>query len=258
MTLLLLGAAAVGLVHSLLPDHWVPLAVVARTQRWSLLRLGRVSALASGAHVVTSVVLGGVVALVGLQFQKQIEAQQGHVVGAVLVATGAAFLVWGLTGHGHAHEHGPPKESHEHGHRPADQMSAEGDHAHEHAHGAVHHSHRHHHEAFVRAQASRIADRAGGDTWLRRLSVVAVPFGAAASPDLTFLPLAFAAGVRGGGAVAAVLIVFGAVTMVTFVGLTLIATAAGYQLQGEWLERNANTITSLVLITVGVTVFVGV
>jgi nickel/cobalt transporter (NicO) family protein len=44
MTLLLLGAAAVGFAHALLPDHWVPLAVVALTQRWSLLRLGRVSA----------------------------------------------------------------------------------------------------------------------------------------------------------------------------------------------------------------------
>jgi nickel/cobalt transporter (NicO) family protein len=259
MTLLLLGAATVGILHSLLPDHWVPLAVVARTQRWSLFRLARVSTLAASGHVLASIALGAVVALVGLQFQRQIETQQGHLVGAVLIVTGAAFLVWGMTGHGHAHPHGDePEDSHRHVHAPADAMSRGGSHAHEHAHGEVRHSHRHHHDAFVQEQASRIAERTGEDAWLRRLSVVAVPFGAAASPDLTFLPFAFAATTYGRGAVASVLVVFAAATMLTFVGLTVIATAAGYQMQGEWLEKNANTVTSLVLIGIGVLVFAGI
>src|SRR4030081_2597225 len=101
--LLVIGAAAVGPIHSILPDHWVPLAVVARTQHWSLARLARVTTLAAAGHVLTSVVLGGLVALIGLQFQKQVETQQGHIVGGVLVITGVGFLIWGLTGHGHAH-----------------------------------------------------------------------------------------------------------------------------------------------------------
>ena len=59
--LLVLGAAVVvAVLHSILPDHWVPLAIVARTQRWSLWRVGRVTLLASLGHVVTSLVLGGI------------------------------------------------------------------------------------------------------------------------------------------------------------------------------------------------------
>lgn len=255
MTLLLVGAAAVGFVHALLPDHWVPLAVVARTQRWSLYRLGRVSALAAGAHVLASIILGGFIALIGLQFQRQVETQQGHIVGVVLILTGAALLAWHLTGHGHAHEH---DDSHRHKHQPSQELAGEGDHSHEHAHEGVRHSHRHHHEAFVRAQASRLAERSDQGTWVGRIGAIAVPFGAAASPDLTFLPFAFAAGTHGRGAVAAVLGVFGAVTMVTFVGLTVIATAAGYQVQGVWLEKHANTLTSFVLIAIGVAVFAGI
>lgn len=261
MTLLLIGAAAVGILHSLLPDHWVPLAVVARTQRWGLFRLGRVSALAAGGHVLASLVLGGVVALVGLRFQHTIETQQGHIVGAVLVLTGVGLLLWGLTGHGHMHEHGDSHDhelEHDHQHSPSQQMSRGGEHAHEHAHQGVMHSHRHYHEAFVQSQASRIAAHSSESSWVSRLAAVAVPFGAAASPDLTFLPFAFAAGTRGGGSVAAVLGVFAAVTMVTFVGLTVIATAVGYQMQGEWLEKHANTVTATVLIVIGVAVFAGV
>ena len=257
----MLGAATVGVVHSLLPDHWVPLAVVARTNNWSMVRLARTSFLAAAGHVLTSIVLGGVVALVGLQFQKEIETQQGHIVGGLLVVTGLAFLVWGLTGHGHLHEHGvehdrsASDQSHVHQHEAGVAIAPE--HTHEHAHAGVRHSHRHSHEAFIKARADLIADHSSRGTLAGQLSAIAVPFGVAASPDLTFLPFAIAASALGVGSVATVLGVFSIVTLVTFVGLTVIASAVGYQMRGEWLEKNANTITSGVLIAIGVVAFVG-
>ena len=277
--LLVVGAATVGVVHSILPDHWVPLAVVARTQRWTMLRLARVSFLAASGHVLTSIGLGSVVALVGLQFQKQIETQQEHIVGGILVVTGIGFLLWGITGHGHVHEHGSESEkanheanrnhdehqavsrrqlddqAHDHVHEAG--VAVAGEHIHEHTHGGVRHSHRHSHEAFIRARAELIVERSGRGTLLGHIGAIAVPFGVAASPDLTFLPFAVAASAFGVGSVSAVLGAFSAVTLATFVGLTLTATAVGYQMRGEWLEKNANTITSLVLIAIGVVAYVG-
>lgn len=224
--LLLLAAAAVAILHSILPDHWVPLAVVARTQRWSVLRVARVSTLASVGHVVSSLILAGIVAAVGLQFQHQLETQQGHIIGAVLVLTGLGFLVWGLRsgGQGHDHDHG---HSHDQGQDP--------DHGHEQTQAPV-----------------------SQQTLARRLAAIAVPFGVAASPDLTILPVALAASAVSRGAVAGVLVVFSVITIGVFVGLTVLATLAGYQLKGDWLERNANTITALVLIVIGIVAFIGV
>ncbi len=226
IALLVVAAASVAVLHSILPDHWVPLAVVARTQRWSLLRVARVSTLASAGHVLTSVVLGGVIAVVGLQFQREIDVQQGHIVGGVLVLTGLGFLVWGLTGHGHGHDH-------------------------EHNHGQPHEQSDDHEDGPTVETASTEQPLA------RRLAAIAVPFGVAASPDLTILPVALAASAVGGVTVAGVLIVFVAVTMATFVGLTVLATIAGYRMKGEWLERNATTITALVLIAIGIVAYVG-
>jgi len=37
----------------------------------------------------------------------------------------------------------------------------------------------------------------------------------------------------------------------------VLATLAGYQLKGEWLERHANTITAVVLIAIGVVAYIG-
>lgn len=227
---LVLGAAVVvAILHSLLPDHWVPLAIVARTQRWSLWRVGRVTFLASLGHVITSLILGGVLALIGLQFQKELETQQGHIIGAVLILTGIIFLIWGLVGngpHGHKHEEG---------------------HTHHHEHDDHDHENEHHHEERVVKEQTKA----------KGLAAIVVPFGVAASPDLTILPVALAASALGIGAVVAVLSVFAVVTIVTFVGLTVIATLAGYQIKGQWLENNANTITSLVLIAIGIIAFIG-
>jgi len=91
--LLLIAAGTVGFLHSILPDHWVPLAVIGRTQRWSIARVARVSFLASVGHLLTSVVIAGIIALVGLQFRHAFETEQGHIVGSVLVLTGLGFLV---------------------------------------------------------------------------------------------------------------------------------------------------------------------
>jgi nickel/cobalt exporter len=223
--LLLGAAAAVAILHSILPDHWVPLAVVGRTQRWSLLRVARVSALASAGHVVASVVLAGIIAAIGLQFQRQLETQQGHIVGAVLILTGVGFLLWGLTGHGHNHDQG---------------------HNHAHAHG--------HEEGHTHTGQATPARQ---QTLARRLAAIAVPFGVAASPDLTILPVALAASAVGRGAVVGVIGVFAALTMATFIGLTVLATLAGYQIKGEWLERHATTITAVVLIAIGVVAYIG-
>ncbi len=230
----LLGAAAtVAILHSILPDHWVPLAIIARTQRWSILRVMRVSAFASVGHVVASLVLGGIIALIGLQFQHELETQQGHIIGGILVLTGIGFLLWGLGGGGHGHRHEGGGHTHD----------ETGEHDHDHIHD---------HEPIQETKQPTEQQTLAG-----RLAAIAIPFGVAASPDLTILPVALAASAVGGGAVVSVLGVFAVLTIGTFIGLTVLATLAGYQIKGAWLEKNATLITSLVLIAIGVVAFIG-
>ena len=298
---MLSATVVVAVVHSILPDHWVPLAVVGRTQRWGLGRVARVSALAASGHVVASLVLAGIVALIGLQFRQQIEAQQGHIVGAVLVFTGVGFLVWGLIGHGHPHSHRPDSgadhphhepgaiehQAHDepgaldavahrgaaehnrdhataqeevqdlqtHGHEHSEVELRSRSHTHQHAHGSMVHSHRH--EAFIEERSQLLETHSQERTLAARLATIAVPFGVAASPDLTLLPLALAAAAFGTGTVVTVMALFSIVTIATFVGLTVAATAVGYQVKGDWLEANANTITAVVLIVIGLIAFIG-
>lgn len=223
--LLLAAAGAMGFLHSILPDHWVPLAVVARTQRWSIIHTARISLLASVGHVLTSIILAGIIAAVGLQFRSTFETQQGHIVGVILILTGVGFALWALTGHGHEHSH-----EHDHPNIPG-----------------VEHHHEH----------DDVREKSPDQALLRRFAAIAVPFGAAASPDLTVLPVALAASAIGIGAVVGVLGTFSLVTLSTFVVLTVAATLAGYQVKGEWLEEHGNEITAVVLAAIGAAVYAG-
>ena len=91
----------------------------------------------------------------------------------------------------------------------------------------------------------------------KRLAAFAVPFGAAASPDLTILPVFLAAAAVGATASVATLITFSAVTVATIVGLTVAGAVGGYRLRGTWIDKGANLITAVMLLVIGALVATG-
>ena len=219
---LLAASAGVGLGHAILPDHWVPLAVLGRTRRYPLSRIARLSGLAGVAHVLVSIILGGAIIAIGLQFRHAIQSAQDTIVGSVLIATGIGFAILELTGHGHHHHH------HEHG--------EDADAAHV------------HHQPLESSRRGRV----------HGLAAVMVPFGAAASPDLTILPVFLAAATINTATALGSLAVFAAVTIGTIVGLTIAATRGSYQLRAQWLERWGNLFTAFVLAVIGLLVLLQV
>ncbi|HJP74274.1 MAG TPA: hypothetical protein VJ914_08400 [Pseudonocardiaceae bacterium] len=222
---LLLAAAGVGIGHAVLPDHWVPLAVLSRAQRYPLRRTLRLSAAAGVAHVLLSLLLGAVVIAVGLRFRGVIEHNEALVVGGLLALTGASYLVVELLGKGHHHPH-------------------PGDHAHTHEHGHGHdHGHGHGH-----GQATAVKERR------TKLLAVVLPFGAAASPDLTILPVFLAASALGVGAAVGAIVVFALATLGTIVGLTVLAAGSAARLRSALIDRYAGPITALVLLVIGLLV----
>jgi hypothetical protein len=241
---LIAAAAGVGFGHAIMPDHWVPLAVVGRTRRYPLTRVARLSGLAGAAHVFVSLLLGAVIIAIGLQFRSAVEHAQGLIVGSVLIATGLAFAALELSGRGHRHGH-----DHAHGHT--------------HAHGHHHHPHERGHGAETGRDHAQGHDHAGHThaheprARVRGLAGIMVPFGAAASPDLTILPVFLAASATGAATALSSLFVFAAVTIGTIVVLTLLATFGGYQQRGRWLERWGNSIAACTLVVIGALVAAG-
>jgi nickel/cobalt transporter (NicO) family protein len=170
--------------------------------------------------VLVSLLLGGIIVAVGLQFRSAVLGAEDAIVGGLLIATGVLFALYEFSGRGHHRPHG---SEHEHEHAP--QLGS--------------HSH-----PLRETRSQRV----------RGIAAIMVPFGAAASPDLTILPVFLAAAAVGAGAAIGSLVAFAVVTIATFVVLTVAAAAGGYQVRARWLDRFSGVITAVVLVVVGVLV----
>ena len=87
-----------------------------------------------------------------------------------------------------------------------------------------------------------------------KVLAVVLPFGAAASPDLTILPVFLAASALGTAAAVGTVLVFAVATLVTIVGLTVLAAGSAARLRSALIDRYAGPITALVLLVVGLLV----
>ena len=108
---LVIAAITVGSLHSLAPDHWVPIAAVGRARGWSSIRTARVALVCGVGHVTVSVLLGLLALVFGAQLFASFGEQMVSVAGLLLIGFGVAYTVWGLRAalahrlHGHHHHH---------------------------------------------------------------------------------------------------------------------------------------------------------
>jgi len=108
---LAIGAASVGALHALAPDHWVPIAAVSRARGWPVRRTARVALLCGFGHVTVSVVLGLVALVSGTAIVEAFGAHTAAVAGVLMIGFGVAYALWGARRviasriHGHEHTH---------------------------------------------------------------------------------------------------------------------------------------------------------
>lgn len=112
-----MAAAAVTLasLHALAPDHWMPLAALARAQGWSAGRTARVTAACGFAHVTVSVVLGLVALAFGIRLFDRFGTELESLAGIILIGFGVLYGLWGLK-HAAAHLHGHHHAHYDHVH----------------------------------------------------------------------------------------------------------------------------------------------
>jgi ABC-type nickel/cobalt efflux system permease component RcnA len=117
--LLLLGAVvAVGVLHTMVPDHWVPITLLARQKKWTKAQTARAALQAGAGHVVTTLVIALVVWLAGVA----VAARFGHLIDTLSSFALIGFGLWIAVGswreihHEHGHYHGEVYHPHEHHH----------------------------------------------------------------------------------------------------------------------------------------------
>jgi ABC-type nickel/cobalt efflux system permease component RcnA len=109
--LLLVGTvAAVGILHTIVPDHWVPITLIARQRGWSKAQTARAALLAGTGHVLSTLAIAVVVWVAGVAAAKTLGSLVGTLTSLALIGFGLWIAISALLeirrgGHGHSHGH---------------------------------------------------------------------------------------------------------------------------------------------------------
>src|SRR5579871_4629249 len=68
---LILAVAAVGVLHTAVPDHWLPIALMARERGWSQRETARAAAQAGAGHVLSTLAIALAVWIAGAAFAER-------------------------------------------------------------------------------------------------------------------------------------------------------------------------------------------
>jgi putative Mn2+ efflux pump MntP len=220
MILLALAMLSVGVLHTAVPDHWAPIAVIARHRQWSAWRTARVAGIAGLGHSVSTWLIGIVFWIVGATVASRFGVYADYATSLGLIAFGLwmAIGAWlelrGRAGHAHAHENERGQERDPH----------------------------HHH-----GEPIPLTDRIS-----QRTAILLI---AGSSPSIEALPVFFGAARFGAAFVLVVALIFAFSTIATYVALSVAAHRGLAVVRLGRFERYGEVLSGIVVAVLGVAYF---
>lgn len=222
---LLVGAvAAVGVLHTIVPDHWAPITILARQQGWSRSQVVRAAAIAGSGHTVSTLVIALLVWTLGAA----VAAKYGNLVTTLSSVALIAFGLWiaaaSLIEMRKHHQHQDPAElGHGHRHRHADGL----DHQHFHKH---HTGDWHPTDGSLALASTHIHEH-------RTSSRTALLLIIGSSPMVEGIPAFFAAAKYGLPQLVIMTIVFAATTILTYIAMSVMGVSGLQRVSFGKFER---------------------
>jgi hypothetical protein len=255
--LLMIAVLVVGVLHTLVPDHWVPITLIARQRGWSRAQTGKAAALAGLGHTISTLLIAAVLWVAGMAFAARFGEAVDRVASLALIGFGAWVAIGSLreldaeshhqgealAKHGHAAHHGHHHELGRQGHAHVHRHEGGPTHIHWHTHG---HGDWHGTEGDL-ALSPPLHDHAHPTSGRTALLLVL-----GSSPMVEGIPAFFAASRFGVGLILVMSVVFALATMSTYVALCLASTAGLQRMHLGPLERYGEVISGSFIALLGV------
>lgn len=96
---IVLGTTILGLTHALIPNHWLPLVVIAKAENWKKTEILVIAMLTASAHVIGTVILGITLGIVGTRIANQYEAYAHFITPILLISFGLVYFTSNVLHH---------------------------------------------------------------------------------------------------------------------------------------------------------------
>jgi ABC-type nickel/cobalt efflux system permease component RcnA len=228
ITTLVVTALLTSVVHTLIPDHWLPFVLIGRARDWSAATAAVVSGGAALLHTGLSVGLGLAALGIGLASAEVLGETLERAAPLLLIGFGLVYLVWAWRKGGHFHPGGALL------HRDEPAEGCDG------SEGPGHPEHLHYHadDNLIRGRTS--------------LGAVTLALIVGANPCVLVLPILLVAARQGVGTVLLVGAAYAVPTIALMVGLSVGGVMATRRIQLPAVARHMEALSGLLIASAGV------
>ncbi len=101
---IIIGSILLSLVHAVIPNHWIPIVLLGKSEHWTFKETTMVAAVSGFAHVLSTIVIGMIIGLAGIELAHSYEVYLSYIAPSILIGIGLFYLLQHFKGQ-HSHEH---------------------------------------------------------------------------------------------------------------------------------------------------------
>lgn len=92
MLSIVIGSLLISILHAVIPNHWLPVLAIGKKEGWSLAETNRITFISGLAHVISTVIIGILLGLIGGELAAHIDAFTHVVAPCTLILIGFYFI----------------------------------------------------------------------------------------------------------------------------------------------------------------------
>lgn len=92
MISIITGSIIISLLHAIIPNHWLPVLAIGKKEGWSLSETSRITLIAGLSHVISTVIIGILLGLIGEELAEHLDHFTHVIAPAILILLGLYFI----------------------------------------------------------------------------------------------------------------------------------------------------------------------
>ena len=102
---ILIGSILLSLIHASIPNHWMPLIAIGKTEKWNVRDTLSVTAITGIAHTLSTIIIGIIIGILGYKLSSTYQFITKIAAPLILITLGLIYIILDRKQNQHHHHH---------------------------------------------------------------------------------------------------------------------------------------------------------
>jgi nickel/cobalt transporter (NicO) family protein len=98
-----IGSLVLSIIHAAIPNHWIPLVAIGKTEKWTLKETLSATVITGFAHTISTILIGILVGLIGIKLSRNYNLVIDYIAPSILIIIGVIYVIIDYLGKEHHH-----------------------------------------------------------------------------------------------------------------------------------------------------------